>query len=1545
MRRARPVLLVAALLLFTLTPIHTEDRPYFALSSDRTWAPGETPVVHLWGENIPALEFRVYRVNDPVKFFQTLQDVHSFGGRVPEMPRVVSPIERFHQIKKGWRDAIRDLFREQFSEDSRAHIRDRMLARERRSAAAAADFATVPVLNPQQLVSTWRENIGSGWGWAERTVPLRTRGKGLYLVEAVRGDQRAYTVVLITDLIVVTKTSPGRILAATVDRQTGAPVPGGAVFFWSDKKEVARATADDQGLADARLSARRPENTLVLAKRDDDFAVDSLNSWSLSSDPDRYFVGYVYTDRPVYRPGHAIHFKGILRTQAGARYRLPEHREIYVEIHDPDNNPVYRNALKLSELGTVDDDYTLSGSAALGYYSIEIRAGDSKVEGGFHVEEYKKPEYLVSVTPDARRVLQGDAIRATIEAHYYFGEPVPGAKVTWVVHRSRYWSYALYGEEEEEFEGGGDEEGGEGDEGDYGAGEQVGEQSGRLDAQGRLVITVPTAVARDKHDMLYRIEARVTDESNREIAGFASTLATYGSFLVTVRADRYLYGPGETAAFLIRARDYDGKPVSTKVRLMLSTWTWYNRPARSIGTFDAETDAQGEAKVEAPFPEGGSYLAKVVATTPEGRDVEDETYVWVAGESSAWISGRESERIQIVPDRPKYRAGETAHVLIITGVPDSHVLVTTEGRELHTHRMIALQGPTVTVDVPILPEYAPNVYVAAVFVRGNRIHQGAKAIKVPPVEQQLTVEIEPSRDTFRPGDAGVFTVSARDFQGKPLAADLSLGVVDEAIYAVQPEMNPDIVSFFYGRGPNRVETDSSFSYYFHGASGKKAMRLTSLRPGSALAALKPQTLVEPRVRKAFPDTALWLAHLTTGPDGRATAKLSFPDSLTTWRATVRGVTRDTQVGNAVRKVVVRKDLILRLVTPRFFTKGDEVTVSAVVHNYLASEKTARVSLQAQGLEMVEGETRDVVLPSRGEARLDWRVRAPAVREVTILGKALTDEESDAMELALPVRPFGVTMTIARSGSVAAADGAASADLEFPGGIDPDSRSLEVQFTPSVAGTIFGALDYLTSFPYGCTEQTMSSFLPNVVVARALKDLGVTSNVDRAALQVKIDKGLQRLYDYQHEDGGWGWWQTDDSHAFMTAYVLSGLSQARAAAVEVRPEAVQRARDWLKTQFDRSERVLPDLRAYMALALTEAGLRDAKVLDAVWSERTRLSPYGVALAGLALLAAGDTRAEDAAALLEAGAVIEVGEAHWQVDRNDLMEFEGDTSAEATAYAVKLLTRLRPASPLLPKAALWLVNHRDQGDYWCSTEQTAMVIFGLTDYLKASGELKPDFHATVFVNDREVLTRRFTAGDALATAPAVVHLPAADLPAGKSAVRVSKTGRGTLYWSARATYVSSEKRLEKSGSVSLNLLRDYYRLVPEQKGETIVHRLVPLEGELHPGDLLVGRLTLSGGRWRYLMIEDPIPAGTEFVKRDDLYEIVDRPPWWTTYWTRREQHDDRAAFFETYFDGRQTQYLYLLKVVNPGLFKVGPARVSPMYQPQYFATSEAREVTIR
>src|SRR5439155_5720178 len=137
-------------------------------------------------------------------------------------------------------------------------------------------------------------------------------------------------------------------------------------------------------------------------------------------------------------------------------------------------------------------------------------------------------------------------------------------------------------------------------------------------------------------------------------------------------------------------------------------------------------------------------------------------------------------------------------------------------------------------------------------------------------------------------------------------------------------------------------------------------------------------------------------------------------------------------------------------------------------------------------EIIDGSTRDVQIPVNGEAKVDWRVRATVSGEATLLGKALTNEESDAMELALPIIPYGVKLSNAQAGTIAGASGDRDLEVTFPEASVPSSRMLQISVTPSVAGAIFGALEFLTSFPYGCTEQTMSSFLPNVIVSQALK---------------------------------------------------------------------------------------------------------------------------------------------------------------------------------------------------------------------------------------------------------------------------------------------------------------------------------------------------------------------------------------------------------------------------------------------------------------------------
>src|SRR4029077_21045296 len=124
-----------------------------------------------------------------------------------------------------------------------------------------------------------------------------------------------------------------------------------------------------------------------------------------------------------------------------------------------------------------------------------------------------------------------------------------------------------------------------------------------------------------------------------------------------------------------------------------------------------------------------------------------------------------------------------------------------------------------------------------------------KSLSVPAVEQQLKVEVTASKAEFKPGDPGVYTITARDSADKPVSAEFSLGVVDEAIYGVRPETTQDIFKFFYGRTYNRITTSTSLSYFFQGESGKHRMQLTGLRNRRNLAQLKPEALIQPKVRK------------------------------------------------------------------------------------------------------------------------------------------------------------------------------------------------------------------------------------------------------------------------------------------------------------------------------------------------------------------------------------------------------------------------------------------------------------------------------------------------------------------------------------------------------------------------------------------------------------------------------------------------------------------------------------------------------------------------
>lgn len=1240
-----------------------------------------------------------------------------------------------------------------------------------------------------------------------------------------------------------------------------------------------------------------------------------------------------------------MHFRAILRTLRGERYAVPEGEQVQVQIDDPNNKQVLQAKFPVSSFGTIHGDLALPSDAALGYYGISVSAGGARqygAGGGFQVEEYKKPEYEVQVHIAKPHVLQGEVIDATIQARYYFGEPVAGANVKYVVHTAPYWSPFIEREDEEQEFGPAEalsEEGGdEADAGGY-AGEQVSEQSGRLDADGLLTIHVPTSIDGHHRDVRYRIEARVTDEGNREISGASAFAATYGSFAVGISTDSYVYQVGKTTRATVQARDYDGHPVATPIHLDLLRWQPYGSRQEVATMADATTDATGQGSASLSLSEPGSFLVRVSAKTPAGRQVEQTTWVWVTGSGESTWYGPE-RTIQMIADKKSYQSGDTAHVLVLTGVPEAYVLVSTEGRTIRSRQVVHATSPSVTVDIPVGQDDQPNMWVSAAFLHDDQFYLSQKSLKVPATAQQLHIEIQPAKTQFQPGEKANYTVLVHDAAGKPVSGEFSLGVVDEAIYAIQPDTDSNIYDSFYGTGYDRVATESSLNFYFNGEAGKRAMFLASREGGRSLAQLKPsEPLAQPRIRKDFPDTALWVAELRTDGQGRAQADLTFPDSLTTWRATVRGVTADTKVGSAIDRVLVRKNLMVRLAVPRFFLQGDEVTISAIVHNYLETTKKVTISLDLKGLDVLEGNTKQVEIASKTDIKVDWRVRVQPVHEAQILAKALTTGESDAMEVSLPVIPFGVKVQDARSGALSGDRSEQTTSINLPADTGQSAPSMDISVSPSIAGSLFGALDYLTSYPYGCTEQTMSSFLPDIIVAKAMKNLHLQSTIDTPELEKKIAAGIEHLRDFQHEDGGWGWWQEDQSLIFMTAYVVSGYGQAQAAGYDVNRNSLQRGQQFLRSALDQYPNMRPDLRAYVVYALESTGSASPQMLEVAWQARDSMATQGLSLLGLALQTSGDTqRAIEVAHKIEQAAMVEGDEAHWDASYDYLMEFEFDNSAESTAYAVQLLTRAIPSSPLLPKAAFWLVNHRSGGYFWDSTEQTAMVIFGLTEYVATTHELEANFKAEVYVNGKQVLTRQLTAADAFNPVQPKIHLDSADLRAGMNDIQIRKEGAGRLYWSVGGQYYSSKKHLIQNNKLSLNITRDYFHMTPVQTDNKVTYRLDPLSGGLRVGDLVAVRVTVSGGEWRYLLIADPIPAGAEFVRRDDLYTLDQRPAWWEYFFVRREFHDDHAAFFQTYFSGTH-EYIYLLKVVNPGKFRVSPAMVQPMYQPSEQATSDA------
>jgi len=1549
-------LLACALAAEAQEPATAENAgPAFSLSTSETFTTRDAPHFFLTFRRVEHLDVRVYRVRDPFRFFAGLSDPHQFGTDAPmEVPQEQSWIERLTSWKRAQRARIRNVLRAQVSPRYRAarRVTDDRASAAQRVQLDVSTFAQVPLLNPDQLVTSWRELLPNYRDTEFRRIPLPVDRAGLYLVEATHDRLRAYTVVVVSDVGLVTKISPGELLLFAADRFTGEPQAGCQVQAMVRREAIASGTTEPDGTWRASLPGDI-DQILGLAQCGEAIAVTDPGAYALRAQP-RELVGYLYTDKSIYRPGQTLHMKGILRWREQDALRPFDGTTVEVVASDPNDKVLVRRQLPVDAFGAVALSFPIPAAGALGSYTLRVQSGEQQALGAFEVQEYRKPEFEVTVTPVTRMIVQGQSARVTVQARYYFGQPVANGRVQWVLSQQPYFSPLRWDE--------GAEEGGA----YWYGGDQTAQGEARLDESGRAELVIPVPPGESARDITARIEARVTDASAREVSGSTQVLATWGRFLIAGRANRSIVKAGDRVDLELRATDYAGQPQArVPIAIELDRLTYpevgYGEPtATRLSTSSATTGEDGRATAAVTLPAGVTGPFRLtIATEDGGRRITDQLWLVVPGPQSSLDDESRDRFVEIIADRKTYAPGDTARLLLRGDTVIGAVLATKEGQHVAWHRVLRLTASD-AIEIPITEGDVGDVYANLVYMRDGRLYRAERRLSVPAAAQTLQIAITAEQAVSRPQEPGRFTVQVTDHTGAPVRAQVSLAVIDEAVFGVRPDSTPDPVRYFYRRDYSRVSTSFSREYFFTGFSGVERLQLTARRRRPmTLADFKGDRPSQPTVRKEFPDAIYWVPDIVTDATGRAQVAVRYPDALTTWRLTARAVTTDTRVGSSVARTTVTKDLIVRVVPPRFLTEGDALVLPAIVHNYRPDARTASVSVTASGLEATSDRSRvtGIGLASGGEARHVFSFVARTPGTATVTADAETETDRDAVEVSLPVQPFGVRRTATAAGSVIGA-GDAAAELVVPASANPAGRRITVSVAPSLAGSMLGALEYLTGYPYGCTEQTVSSFIPNVLVTRALTALQLAPTERMGALDRQISSGLRRLGDMQHDDGGWGWWKSDGNHPFMSAYALWAMDEARRTGARVDTYRLDTGARALARMYVTYPRALPDLKVYMAYVLkrampestdimswAESGAvtySHAAALSDAWAARDRMSALGQAQLVALLDEHGDARASQAARELLARVQTKGDLSWWAADSDALLFDAADTSVEATAFAVQALARRTDTHAVLERAVRWLLINR-HGSHWGTTKRTAMALYGLLAFMQARNErATAGGGVDVFVNGTLAGRHTFSASDMVAADPMQFEV---DAQTGANTVRLVTREGGSVYWSAAATFFDARAAEGRIGSRQLAVTRAYRRLVPVTVNSRIVYREQAFDGTAAPGDVLLVRLTVAGSTdWRYLSVEDPLPAGVESVRDQWAYplERPDSVAWW--WGSQVEYRDNRTVFFQQDFERGRYEYVYLVKVTTEGAFRMAPTQVSPMYLPQVSASSAPMTLTV-
>ena len=1327
-------------------------------------------------------------------------------------------------------------------------------------------------------------------------------------------------------------------------------------------------------------------------------------------------------DRTLVRAGETVSMKHILRSETLQGLELPTGRPDKLVVTHVGSGQQYSQPLAWRKTATgglsAESVWAVPAAAKLGVYDVSL-AGAAEVgewpSGQFRVEAFRLPVLKGSVLPaDREALVMRQKLPVNVQIEYVSGGGASGlpVRVSALVRNKslrfdgfddfsftppRSKAEAAPGTEEDEAQDAGSET------------RLVADKLPlTLDRNGTGQLTVDSLPASEQAQELL-LEATYADPGG-EVQTLRSSQTLWPATVVAaIKAEDWI-SVGRDLRFQALALDLGGKPLadvplqvhalarvvtSSRKRIVGGFYAYDNRTEiKDLGPVcSGRSDARGLLNCKAALTQAGEVELVVTATDPKGRKARAASSVYVTRHGEVWFGGENHDRMDVLPEKKSYEPGETAKFQVRMPFRFATALVAVEREGVIETQVLQLRGDDPTIALKIKPQWAPNVYVSVLSVRGRlrevpwysfftwgykaprewwtsfwyggreyvaptamvdlskpAFRLGVAEIQVGSRAHKLDVSVKADQDSYAVRGQAQVRIQVKLPNGRPAAnAEVALAAVDEALLELMPNTSWDLLGAMLQRRAWGVETATAqMEIIGRRHYGRKAVAAGGGGGHSA-------------TRELLDTLLLWNPRVQLDADGRANLTVPLNDALTRFRIVAVADAATGLFGTGSTQVRVTQDLQIISGLPPLVREGDRFQARFTLRNTTA--KAMKVTLTPR-VPLLELAAQSLDIPA-GEAREStWMVNAPVQGGATRLDALAWDIQAvdavsgarDGLKVRQRLDPL-VPLAVQQA-TLVQVDGPYSVEVAPPASAMPGRGGLKLTLQPKLANGLQGVRDWFARYPFSCLEQQASK-------AIGLRDAVLWQQL-QSQLPAYLDSdGLASYFPPRDGDGARGS-DTLTAYLLATSHEAAALNPAFALDEAVRTKMERGLAGFVEGRIQRnfwSPRRDLDIRKLAALeALSRYGQASARLLDSITIAPNQWPTHAV-IDWLMLLKRMPDVPDHARRLAEAQQILRArvdtqgSRMGFSTEKDDdwwwLMQ-----NADVNGARLMLAVLDDPAwKDDMGRLASGFIA-RQQNGAWRTT--TANVWGGLAlEKFSARFEATPvsgETRATLGAQQAAVDWRQ------------VVPLTAADM-GGMSQTRgfgappalgMLRNNGMLMPWAANGA--AQKLQLDHQGSgkpwLSLQVLAAVPRTQPMDAGYRIRKSVAVVlqanpalpAGHYSRGDIL--RVTLevdASADMAWAVVTDPVPAGASILGgglgRDSVIATQGEKNTGRGAWPAFEERDFAAfrSYYE-YLPKGVARMQYTIRLNNAGTFALPPSRVEAMYAPEMFGESPNAPVTV-